>query len=341
MQVEQLWPPEPLVRTDSQLAEIARNNTERDAPRPGYPSHTPSETTGRLFMTPQEIAARTSYQTIGDTTIRILDLPAGHDAIDSPDRQATLADEDVMATLLYDVDPEFATGQKYDFFAYHPERVQMWLAQGCRDFTTQGRPLIPGIDQLLSLRTEGAAGDPLGIPTGMGSFVAHGLWRMVDGVILYEHTNGELDVLLRGRPEDGVWATVGGFGTRWDLDQTGNYSPERGVLRRCVQEVGLISAGLKLFVASRDYPVSSPTTASAGLVTDTRGVLVGRERYEVYGRVHPGDPVRDFAGWVSVRQLLEQNGNARDGHIKPGSQIPVWTTHMRYIADAVDTHTKA
>lgn len=335
--LERLWVP--VERTPDQLAEIARNYTEWTEPPSGYPALRAGGEGERLFLTPEEIEERTSYVRIDGEQVRILNLPGGHDAVDSAEREATLANPNVRDNLLHEPDPEFLTGDSSQtFLGGDMSRVRRWLAQGCRDFTTQWRPLIPGIDQLLSLRTEGVEGDPLGMPTGMGSYTSHGLARMGDGVVLHELPNGEIKILLVGRPDDGVWATVGGFGNRLDLDEQGRYSPELCVLRRCRQELGIATDGLKTFAIKRDYPVSGRTTASAGLVTDPRGVLVGRDVYDAFPQIQRRQQVGNMAGWVSVHELLEQNGDARDGRIRPGSELPVWTTHMRYIADGLDAH---
>ena len=329
---EQLW--RPIVRTPTQLAEIARNYTEwGDQPPSGYPALMPGEGSGRLFMTPEEVEERTSEATLLGMPVRLLHVPPGHDAIASAERWAVVEDPYFLGSLLDPPDREFATGT--DRFSEHDTRILRWLAQGCRFFTDELRPLIPGAEQLFSLRTAGVEGEPLGMPTAMGSYPSHGLARMGDGVVMYERPDGRIDVLLIGRPDDGVWATIGGVGNRRDLNPDGTYSPEKCALRRCRQEAGLATDGLKTFIAARDLPVSGRTTASAGLATTAVGVLVDRAQHENYGRIRPGDAVQQRVGWVDAAQLLEENGDASDGTIRPGTRLPVWTTHMRYIAPAV------
>lgn len=279
------------------LKELARNVDDGPFDE-GYPVREQ-----RLFM------ARTAIQAA--LVDGVLHLPAGHDALGSPNRRR--APEHIRATM----DPEIATGSDEELSL---GRQIALMRQGVKVFDQHGRPIHPGYEQILQLQAED--GRELGAPTGIGQFYRYGPNHVSDGIVFRpsRQKGGPDEVLLIYRPRAG-WATPGGYA---EADDYAKENPAIACARREVhEETGLLVAGLGC-TAARMLPFSSPHTLNAW--TETTAVAFLDEDPE---RLHdldlkPSQEVDD-AQWQSAQGAINDELTAGK----------MWSNdHRRYIEAA-------
>lgn len=337
------------------LRDGAINVVESRVPREGYPSFRTGQNRGRLFMTPEEVMEATSFEETWErsdgTLLKIarITLPAGHDT-KSTSREAFLADEENRAKLIYPELPDIDTGSKQ---LVDKVTFQRYLDSGYTVFDQHNRPLPGSYDrvlQLLSLRTRGNTGEPLGMPVGNGTFASPGSHPAGDTFPLtpISANSDELAVLVYGRPRTDqsfeVFASPGGFGSREDI-LDGRYSSRRTIARLCLQKTGFDIREFTSVLVHTEFALSSPTTINSGLIAENYLTIVPYSQdiaREVTREVPMGTEVNG-AYWIAVSALVRKNTELRRASLRrdydPRDPDQIfWSTHMRGLIAAVNLH---
>src|SRR5687768_8696033 len=232
------------------LRDGALNIIESRTPRAGYPQFRTGQRSGRLFMTPEETLEATqfeeAYEKSDGTLLKIarIELPSGHDTI-SVSRQEFLDSPTNVTSLIFPPINDITTAPGGGTEQIDDATFQRFLDSGYTVFDQHNRPL-PGsyarVLQLLSLRTRGDHGEPLGMPVGNGTFASPGNHPAGDVAPLMRMKDGTLAVCVYGKPRTDqsfeVWALPGGFGSREDIVD-GKYSALRTAARHCLTKTGV------------------------------------------------------------------------------------------------------
>jgi hypothetical protein len=343
------------------LRDGAINIVESRVPREGYPQFRTGQPGGRLFMTREEVLEATqfeeTYEKSDGTLIKIarIELLPGHDT-QSTSRQAFLAENENQEKLLFPPIDDITTtiggrGEKVD-----SETFQRYLDSGYTVFDQHDRPL-PGsyerVIQLLSLRTRGDWGEPLGMPVGNGTFASPGSWPAGDGfpIMPTSPSGEELAVLVYGRPRTDqsfeVWASPGGFGSREDIVD-GKYSSLKTITRLSLLKTGFDISPFGSTLIHTEFALSSPTTINSGLVSENHLVEVPYSQ-EIARNVLRELPMgKDVIGaqWLSISALVKVNTKLRRAALRTDydptqpDQI-FWSTHMRGLIAAVNEYRRS
>jgi hypothetical protein len=316
-------------RTLEELTRVTYNFMEVDRVLDGYP-----ELDQRLYVpTNQPLPFEIGERIISGYDVRIVHLPGGFDATQSPYRAGALANKTLRDQFLFGpADPDHPTGDDWHLPDNHPA-VQRALANRCRDFTQHLQPLIPGWRQLLGLQTK--EGDPLGMPTGIGFYTHYGTLPMCDAVTLRPNEDhDDLEVLMYWRADDeqsaGVWATPGGYVTKTDANHRAHTPLQATSTRRTQFRTNVDLSRFSGMAPIVKYPISSGSTLSACLAT--RPFV----RYIPNARLMD-DMQTDTVRWVSMRDLCDNNPTGGiSGDVDPHNQWPIWTTHFEYIVAGID-----
>lgn len=342
------------VLSDEALRAGARNISESDRPRQGYPGLIPGYPETRLWMDREDLIAVTSCEEVHAlsdgrlTKIHRVHLPAGHDT-ESPTRKAFLSDPANVSKLIYPPSPDIVTGSDAQVSR---EDFQRWLDMGFRVFDQHDR-VLPGtlerIAQLLAVRTEGRFGRRLGMPVGNGTFSGPGAHPASDPFVLMRlpHT-ADLATLVwgheRGEQSHEVWVPPGGFGSAEDI-VAGKYSSWHAAARLCLRKAGVDISAFQHELVLQELALSSPSTINAILVPESHLVEAPYSRElapEVLDEVPTGE---DIAGtqWISLKALLALNNRLRSQGTDPDFDHQAhpdhvyWDTHMRGLIRAVNT----
>jgi len=339
-----------------QLRDGAINIIESGVEREGYPRFRTGQPSGRLFMTKEEVLEATQFEEAYElsdgtlTKIARIELPSGHDTI-SASRETFLSNPDNVANLIYPPERDITTmpTSSPGMQLISDEVFRRYLDSGYRVFDQHNRPL-PGsfkrVMQLLSLRTRGDWGEPLGVPVGNGTFASPGYHPAGDAFPLMPLDDGGLALLAYGRPRSTqsyeVWAPPGGFGSREDIDN-GRYSSVETIMRLCRTKTDFDIMESPIKRVHVELALSSPTTINSGLISENYMVAVPRNQRIEREVLHEIPMGEDVVGphWLSVSALVKLNTELRRGSVRrdyDGSQPDqiFWSTHMRGLIAAVN-----
>lgn len=355
-------PPAPYgtdVLSPGQLRDGAISIGESRMPHAGYPQLRVGGEHGRLFMTPEQAMEATGFEEVymrSDGTALKIDrivLPGGHDT-NSRTREAFLADSANVENLIYPPIPDIVTGSDASVDDIDPPAFQRFLDSGFTVFDQHNRPLPGSFDrvvQLLGLRTRGRSGEPLGMPVGNGTFASPGSHPAADVFPLMPIAPGsdELAVLVYGRPPTaqsvGVWAPPGGFGSKADIVDE-KYSSWQSAVRLCAQKTGVNVSEYAHVLTHTEFALSSPTTANAGLISESHLAIVPYTEEFAARALHEVPTGEAIVGvqWLAVNALLAANSKLRrwatidQRHDNPQPNQIFWSTHMRGLVASINMY---
>jgi hypothetical protein len=320
-------------RTTEELLRITYSLDEVDSVVDGYP-----ELNARLYVPLQDFAQTISQRpgVLLGREVQLYTIPGGYDATGSSYRLRTLAHMRPEQLLFGEPDPDRLTGDDWKLSDDHPA-VRRAIHDRVRDFDQHNRPLVPGWQALLALRSP--SGEQLGMPTGIGWYTHLGALPMCDAVTMrLNEARDDIDVLLYWRDGDAqsesVWATPGGYvvsaDTKWpDMTPLQAASARRtaSYTDRDVKPY----RGLRLRVK---HPISSGNTIHAGLQTTPYARFIHDPNYEQDPSITEASRPRlwQAAGYISLRALAEANptGGTSGKELRP-NPFPIWTTHYEYV----------
>lgn len=340
------------------LRDGAINIVESRTPRAGYPQFRTGQQGGRLFMTPEEVLEATQFEETWEksdgTLLKIarVELPNGHDT-NSASRQDFLNNPANRANLIFPAIDDITTTVGGEGAKISDETFQMYLDSGYTVFDQHNRPL-PGsferVTQLLSLRTRGDSGEPLGMPVGNGTFASPGSHPAADGFPIMPIAKGsrKLAALLYGRPRTDqsfeVWAPPGGFGSRADVVD-GKYSSLKTVVRLCRDKTSFDVEQFPLHLVHTEFALSSPTTINSGLIAENYMIPVPYSQEIARTVLHEIPMESEVVGaqWISISALVKKNTQLRRAAIRQdyNPQDPdqiFWSTHMRGLINSVNAY---
>jgi len=320
-------------RTLEELLRITYSLYEVDSVVDGYPG-----LDSRLYV-PQQEFAETITQHPGvllGREVNIYTIPSGYDATNSSYRRQTLQHMRPEQLLFGEPDPDLPTGGDWRLPDNHPA-VRRAIAGRVRDFDQHNRPLVPGWQALLALRSP--IGEPLGMPTGIGWYTHLGGLPMCDAVTMrLNDTRNDIDVLLYRREGDAqsepVWATPGGYVVAADAQWPDATPLQAASARRTKDYTGRNIVSYRGIPLRVKHPISSGNTIHAGLRTTPYVRFITEPDYanDPSITVASREAVRSAAGYVSVRALAEANPTGgTSGKEQQPNPFPIWTTHYEYV----------
>lgn len=317
------YQPRPL--TPGQLREAAEAITAKPVPygypifRPGIDS--PDEGPSRLFMEPPEVMNRLREDALYDRRILRFDMPLKHEATDPQhlNIRARYGQE-----TLFPLAETFQSGDRHGQLGR--AAILTYLMAGYEVFDQHDRPLAWDPDslmQIVGLRTCGTSGEPLGMPTGYGSFIAAGQ-HPVTKTVLFTGPSNDPAVLLqasgtRGRGGNAVWRVFRGHGNRLDLNRQG-YDVHSTAQRSLRFEAGVDVAREGLKVISERLLLTRRTTIHATLfLTAFWAYIQVDEEVQPYiyrpTHVHTGE-----SRWLKVGSLLRFEDEGRGVIVHPADR---------------------
>lgn len=338
------------ILNDEALRAGARNVTESNRPREGFPGLIAGYPNKRLYMSREDVLAATMSEEVHElsdgtlTKIHRIYLTPGHDTA-SQSRQDYLSNPANVDNLLYPPVADITTGSNEKVA---PEAFRRWLDMGYRVFDQHDR-VLPGtyerVIQLLGLRSQGKYGAKLGMPVGNGTFASPGPHPASDPFILMRLPDGDLATLVWGHPpteqSHEVWVPPGGFGSKEDVVE-GRYSSWQAAVRLCLRKTGFDITEFPHMPVHTELALSSPTTINSILIPESHMVEVPFSRdAKVLGEIPTGADAQG-AQWLSLRALLRLNNDMRrQGQASELDQATqpdhiYWDTHMRGLIAAVN-----
>jgi hypothetical protein len=322
-----------LERTPEELLRITYSLSEVDSVVDGYP-----ELDRRLYVPLHEFAETIAKRpgVLLGREVNVYTIPGGYDATNSSYRRQTLEHMRPDQLLFGEPDPDLPTGGDWKLPDNHPA-VHRAITGRVRDFDQHNRPLVPGWQALLALRSP--SGEALGMPTGIGWYTHLGSLPMCDAVTMrLNEARDDIEVLLYKRRGDAqsepVWATPGGYVISADTQHPGTTPLQAASARRAADYTQRDLTPYRGIPLRVKHPISSGNTLNAGLRTTPYARFIHNPDYaaDPSVTVESQAQLQQTAGYVSLRALAAANPTGgTSGKEQQPNPWPVWTTHYEYI----------